>query len=154
MLSDTTLQWLADNGFASDNLDQPGRYQDTPIICASRRGEGAIVEDLLSAGVNVNHRNQDGTNALWAAVVANDFTIADRLLAAGADLDNQNDNGATALMYASSSGKTEWVRYFLSRGADTSLRSLDDFSALDLANNRDILKLLRAQPATAGAVTP
>jgi len=142
-LSTHTQQWLTDNGFSSTDLNEHGKYQDTPIILASRRGETAIVEELLAAGVDVRLRNQDGTDALWASVVANDFTIADLLLANGADLNNQNDNGATALMYASSSGKTEWVQYFLRRGADVSVRSLDAFSALDLANNRDILRLLR-----------
>lgn len=148
MLSARTQQWIADKGFSTTDLNAPGRYQDTPLILASRQGERDIVQELLAAGVLVDHRNQDGTTALWASVVANDFTIADWLLEHGANLDNQNDNGATALMYASSSGKTEWVKYFLARGADTSLRSLDDFTALDLANNLDILRLLR-QPVSA-----
>lgn len=150
MLTTATQDWLTEHGFSVTDLDQPGRYQDTPIMLASRRGEVNVVQELLAAGVNVNHRNQDGTNALWAAVVANSFEIADLLLAHGADLDNQNDNGATALMYAASSGKTPWVQYFLARGANTTLRSLDDFSALDLANNRDILRLLR-QPSPVAA---
>lgn len=143
MLSERTTQWLRDNGFDPQQPDKPGKYQDTPIILASRRGETAIVEALIAAGVNVNHRNMDGTNALWAAVVADSGEIAERLLAAGADIDNQNDNGATALMYAASNGKTAWVDFLLQRGADPSLHSLDDYSALDLASNVAILRLLR-----------
>ena len=143
MPSENTTRWLIENGFNPQQLDQPGRHQDTPIILASRRGETNIVEELIAAGVNVNHRNMDGTNALWAAVVADSRNIAEHLLAAGVDLDNQNDNGATTLMYAASNGKTEWVRFLLEKGADTALKSLDDYTALDLASNIDILRLLR-----------
>lgn len=143
MLSENTKQWLNGNGFDPDDLNRPGRHEDTPIILASRRGEEVVVSELLAAGVDINHRNMDGTNALWASVVANSFTIADTLIAGGADIDNQNDNGATALMYAASNGKPEWVKYLLEKGADSALKSLDDFTALELANTVEILRMLR-----------
>ena len=139
----STTQWLLKNGFDPEQLDRPAKYADTPLILASRRGEVAIVDELIEAGVNVNHRNMDGTNALWAAVVADSQEIAERLLAAGVDLDNQNENGASTLMYAASNGKTSWVRFLLEKGADTTLKSLDDYTALDLASTIDILRLLR-----------
>jgi ankyrin repeat protein len=66
MTSDSTCQWLRENGFDPQHLEQPGQYEDMPIILASRRGEAAIVDELLAAGVNVNHHNMDGTNALSA----------------------------------------------------------------------------------------
>jgi ankyrin repeat protein len=143
MLSDSTLQWVAENGFDPQQLDKPGKHEDTPVVLASRRGEAAIAAELIAAGVNVNHRNMDGTNALWAAVVADSREIADALLAAGVDIDNQNENGATVLMYAASNGKVFWVEYLLERGANTALKSLDDYTALDLANTIEILRLLR-----------
>ena len=89
MLHATTTQWLSENGFDPERLDLPGRHEDTALILASRRGEEAVVEDLIGAGANVNHRNMDGTNALWAAVVADSEAIAERLLEAGVELDNQ-----------------------------------------------------------------
>jgi ankyrin repeat protein len=143
MLSETVTTWLVGNDFDPRQLDLPGRHQDTALILASRRGERAVVTELVAAGANLNHLNMDGTNALWAAVVANSFEIAEQLLAAGIDIDNQNGNGATALMYAASNGKTAWVEYLLQKGADHTLRSLDDYSTLDLASNIEILRLLR-----------
>ena len=143
MLSEATRQWLQANNFDPQQLDLPGKHQDTPIILASRRGAEQVVADLIDAGVNLNHRNMDGTNALWAAVVPNSFAIAGRLIANRIDIDNQNENGATVLMYAASNGKTEWVRYLLEKGADVTLKSLDDYTALDLASNIEILRLLR-----------
>lgn len=143
-LSASTHQWLHANHFTG-HPDIPGRYGDTALLMAARRGETAIVGELLVLGVNVNHRNMDGTNALWAAIVADREDIADQLLAHGVNIDNLNDNGASVLMYAASAGKTGWVRYLLRRGANRDLTSLDDYTALDLAGNVECLRLLRAR---------
>jgi ankyrin repeat protein len=144
MLSETTKNWMREHGFEPSQLDGKAKHRDTALILASRLGEEAIVEELLDAGAAVNLTNSDGTNALWAACVANSYPIAEKLIAHGADIDNQNENGATVLMYAASSNRDEWVDYLLQKGADTSLRSPDDFSALDLASNITILRRLRA----------
>lgn len=144
MLSNTTKQWLIANHFNPDNLNQPGRHQDTPLLLACRNGEIEKARELISAGSDVNHRNMDGTTALWACVVSNSMDLAHQLLEQGADIDNQNDNGASALMYASSAGKSQWVKFFLDRGAKTQLKSLDDFTALDLASTIDCLRLLKS----------
>lgn len=153
-LSVETLLWLRDNDFDPDSLDTPGRYRDTPIILASRRGLLPQVQELIAAGVNLNHRNMDGTNCLWASIVPNRFDIAERLLQHGVDIDNQNDNGATALMYASSAGKTEWVAFLLAKGANPHLQSLDGYTALDLAGNVECLRLLRKAGLPIATATP
>lgn len=124
-MQETTRQWLTANGFDPAHLDLPGKYQDTALIAAARSGETEVVRDLLQAGADVQHRNMDGTNALWAACVADDTPAAELLLAHGCPIDNQNDNGATVLMYAASSGKARWVSFLLDAGADDRLRSLD-----------------------------
>jgi uncharacterized protein len=145
--SSRAIAWMLEHGFDPQQPELPGRYQDTPLILASRQNHEDLVEEFLAAGVDVQQRNMDGTNALWASIVCNSFRIADRLLEAGININNQNDNGATALMYASSSGKSEWVAWLLGRGADTSPQTLDGFSALDLASNIVCLKLLRHHQA-------
>ena len=143
LLSPFTIAWLVEHNLNPGDLDMPGRYDDTALIPASRQGRLDIINDLLRQPVAVNHTNMDGTNALWAAIVANNFDIAYQLLAAGINLDNQNENGATPLMYAASSGKTEWVRYLLDKSADVKAETLDGFSALELAANIECLRLLR-----------
>ncbi|MDA8119404.1 MAG: ankyrin repeat domain-containing protein, partial [Gammaproteobacteria bacterium] len=70
-------------------------------------------------------------------------------IAVGAHLNHQNDNGATCLMYAASAGKTAVVARLLAFGADRSLLSLDDFTALDMAANLECLNLLRETPRRA-----
>ena len=153
-LSESTTQWMMKNGFDPLQPAQTAKHQDTALMAACRHGEENIALDLLRLPADViglNHRNMDGTNALWAAVVANNFFLADNLLAAGIDINNLNDNGASTLMYASSAGKTRWVSYLLDMGADTRAETLDGFSALDLAANIDCLRLMRraVQSATA-----
>jgi len=66
-----------------------------------------------------------------------------RLVAAGVPIDHANTTGATCLMYAASSGKTDVLRTLLLLSADMTLRTQDDFSALDMAANIDCLQLLR-----------
>lgn len=142
-LSQSTQQWVEDNGFDPKDINNPGRYEDIPLILACRQGESDIANELIYLGSNINHRNMDGTTALWACVVSNSFKLAESLLDAGADVDNQNDNGATVLMYAASAGKTPWVKFFLAHNANTTLRSFDDFTALELASNVECLRLLK-----------
>lgn len=144
MLSNNTKSWMSENGFPADEINGRGKYDDTPLILAARHGELDIVKELIAEDADVNARNMDGTNALWAACVADSFAIADLLLANGVELDNQNENGATVLMYSASSDRLNWVEYFLRVGADSALNSLDGFTALELASSIPILKLLKS----------
>lgn len=62
---------------------------------------------------------------------------------AGVDINYQNSaSGATALIFAASSGRETVVEQLLAAGADPHLKTHDDFTALDLASTRKILKLL------------
>jgi uncharacterized protein len=55
----------------------------------------------------------------------------------------------SGLMYSASAGKTEIVQALLQRGANPTLKNLDDFTALDFAGNVDILRILQRATATA-----
>jgi ankyrin repeat protein len=80
---------------------------------------------------------------LWAACYADSDGCIDALTQAGIDMNHQNSvSGATALIFAASSGKEKVVEQLLAAGADPSLTTHDDFTALDLASTRKILKLL------------
>jgi hypothetical protein len=47
-------------------------------------------------------------------------------------------------MYTASAGKHELVRTLLALGANPDLRTLDDFTALEMAASLECLQLLRA----------
>ncbi|MEJ2650318.1 MAG: ankyrin repeat domain-containing protein [Gammaproteobacteria bacterium] len=143
-LSEALLDWMNERGFDPGNVDKRGANNDTALMRAAREGAVALCTELLAAGASGNLKNQDGNNALWMACVSESEAVIQGLLESGIDIDNQNDNGATALIYASSAGKTAMVKSLVERGADVSLTTLDDFSALEVAANIEILKFLRA----------
>lgn len=146
-LSQATLDWMLRNNFDPQDVNKPGKYHDIPLTLACRQGRDDIAEELIYQGSVINHRNMDGTDPLWACVVSNSFKLAEKLIDIGADINNQNDNGATVLMYAASAGKSAWVKFFLEYGADTTLKSLDDFTALELASNIECLRMLKNRAA-------
>ncbi len=142
--SPKTSAWLAENGFTPDDWAQEDQYGNNAIACAIMRNETEIAEEILAAGVaDINSTNKDGNNALWFACFRDNIDMIDRLVAANVNIDHQNAAGATCLMYASSASKTAVVEALLKHGANYRLKSQDDFTALDFAGNKDILKLLK-----------
>ena len=133
--------WLQANGFAS--INGKGSHGNTPLMHAAWRGELSIVEALLDHGADVKATNGDGNNALWLACVHGDPALLRRLVAAGTPIDHLNDNGASCLMYAASASKPEVLATLLELGADPKLKSLDDFTALDMAASVECLQILR-----------
>ncbi len=141
-LSLSTAQWLQENNYHPENLNQPGENGDTALIKATKEGNLEIVCELIADGAELNIRNNDGNNALWFACFANHFELINLLIDAGINIDNQNDNGATALMYVASAGKTELVKLLLQKGANSQLKNLDDFRAVDFASTLETLAIL------------
>jgi rhodanese-related sulfurtransferase len=140
-LPETLRAWLAAEGFADAQASGP--HGNTPLMHAAWRGQVEVVRLLLELGVDLAAANNDGNNALWMACVANDPALVELLMRAGVDIDHANATGATCLMYAASSGKSVIARTLLALGADATLRTQDDFSALDMASNLECLQALR-----------
>ena len=95
-LSQALATWLDDNGYSSDDLNQPGENGDSALMKLTRTGHLEWMQELLAVGVDINVCNHDGNNALWFACFGNFDQAIDLLVEAGIDIDNQNDNGATA----------------------------------------------------------
>ena len=131
-LSARLRNWLSEQGFPPD-IHAAAGAQMTPLMRACQLGDSAVVAELLVLGARPQDRNSDGNQALWFACYSGNREIMELLIAAGADIDHQNDNGATCLMYAASSGKDDVVARLLEAGANIGLKTLDDFSALDMA---------------------
>lgn len=135
--------WLAEQGFPTDDPAATIKNRTTPLMQAARLGAHAVAAELIACGAALDAVNDDGNNALWLACFSGDLELIDLLIRSGIDLNRQNDNSATCLMYAASAGKTEVVARLLAAGADVRLKSLDDFTALDMAANVECLMLLR-----------
>lgn len=127
---------------------QEHSHQGEPLpILACRQGRLDVLNQLLLENVDLRALDRYGNNALWAACYAESAPCIQRLLEAGIDVDFQNATGATALTFASSSGRHEVVAQLLGAGANPLLTTQDDFSALDLAANRQCLRLLKQATA-------
>jgi len=143
-LSPQLVHWLQQHDYPDDDPDAVGEHGMTPLMRASKLGDAETVFELLQAGAALDATNADGNNALWLACVGESLDAMDVLIRAGIALDHQNDNGATCLMYAASTGKHVVVEMLLSTGANPQLKTLDDFTALDMAATIECLRLLRS----------
>ena len=143
VISPQLAQWLQAHGYPVDDVDAVLDNGITPLMRAGKLGETGAVFELLQAGADLDATNIDGNNSLWMACVGESIATMDLLIRAGIDLNHQNDNGATCLMYAASTSRHAVLQKLLDAGADPSLKTLDDFSALDMAASIECLRLLR-----------
>lgn len=127
----------------SDWLAADHDQQTPPLILAARQGRADVLDYFLRMKVDLSAVDQFGNNALWAACFSESAECIQLLVEADIDIDYQNPSGASALIYASSSGKHAVVKQLLEACANPLLTNQDDFSALDLAANRQCMQLLR-----------
>ena len=85
---------------------------------ATRKGEVALVDELLRAGADPNSANQAGVSVLMTAIAFRKPDVVRRLIAAGARVDAQAGDGETALMCAAKYRNVELMKLLLARGAD------------------------------------
>jgi uncharacterized protein len=135
--------WLQNNYFSVAQPVLKNNAGIYPLILASQQGRSDVVHFLIEQDADMDVIDQYGNNALWAACYAENSDCIDALIYAGIDINHQNSaSGATALIFAASSGRETVVEQLLAAGADSDLKTHDDFTALDLASTRKILKLL------------
>ncbi|HEY5141393.1 MAG TPA: ankyrin repeat domain-containing protein [Methylococcales bacterium] len=135
--------WLQNNYFSVAQPVLKNTAGIYPLILASQQGHSDVVYFLIDQNAALDVIDEYGNNALWAACYAENCDCMDALINAGIEINHQNSvSGATALIFAASSGREEVVEKLLAAGADPNLKTHDDFTALDLASTRKILKLL------------
>jgi ankyrin repeat protein len=92
----------------------------TALHCATWKGHEAVVEWLISAGVDVQAHNENdhwGTTALHAAAHANQARIARRLIDAGADVNAQDREGRTPLFHTTFHKAKATAKVLMDHGA-------------------------------------
>lgn len=143
MMKPEIREWLQNNYFSVAQPVLKNSADIHPLILASQQGRSDVVLFLIEQNAALDAKDQYGNNALWAACYADNSDCIDALTHAGIDINYQNPaSGATALIFAASSGREKVVEQLLAAGADPGLKTHDDFTALDLASTRKILKLL------------
>ena len=127
----TALHWAAQKGdvelakvllYASANVRATTRIGGyTPLLIASRNGDAAMIDTLLTGGADANNATTNGTTALMLASAAGKVDAVKLLLAKGADVNaRENVKGETALTFAAAFGRTDVVRELTAHKADVS----------------------------------
>ncbi|XP_073685337.1 uncharacterized protein tex14 [Garra rufa] len=74
-------------------VDSMNHHGQTPLFCASLLGFASVAEKLLQHGANPNHRCNDGSTPIHAAVFSCNPWLLSSLLDAGGDLRLHDDQG-------------------------------------------------------------
>jgi len=114
----------------------------TPVHLAAFFGHGAVVDELLSRGANVNAASRNrtfarGVRPIHSAAASGRNAIVMRLLESGADVNARDDDGNTALMNAAEGGNLDLVKIIVAGGGDKAARNNLGQSAADLSRSRN-----------------
>jgi rhodanese-related sulfurtransferase len=142
-LSKELQAFLAEHGFAPNDVNTHNKDHATPLMLAVRLGTPAFVKELLAAGADIHAVNADGNQALWLACVGEITENLQLLIDAGIDVQHINVNAATPLMFAASSGRASCVKVLLEAGADPLFDTDLGLTALDMASSVECLNLMR-----------
>ena len=104
--------------FAVLSATSPPALGDT-LPGAAKRGEFAMVKQLVDQGADTNARDSYGVTALMHAAEAGHVAVVGHLLERGADPNlRDTSDGMTALMVSAAEGHSEVVRLLLAAEAD------------------------------------
>ncbi|WP_428047156.1 ankyrin repeat domain-containing protein [Candidatus Proelusimicrobium excrementi] len=106
-------------------------------IMAAQEGKSEVLKLLISAGLDVNQKNDKGDDILLSAVFFGDLDSVKVLIENGADItfERKTETGSSgpALILASLSGHLPVVRYLAESGADLDIQNSFGETALMLA---------------------
>ncbi len=104
-----------------------------------------VVQSLLEKGAECNLADEDGNTALhWISMSyaygyhQNSLEIIDLLLRYGTDINKQNKLLRTPLMTAVLNGHEDIIEYLLEKGADSTIRDVNDESPISILNDPNI----------------
>jgi hypothetical protein len=139
-----------------DNMDEvqqllPGRNVNlrdqrsgtTALEHAVRNGNREMTQMLLSAGADVNTRNEGGQSVLMMLGEEATTDLVWDLINAGAKVNQQDHEGNTALIEAAGFNNIEALKTLLDAGADIAVRNEDGESPLMMAASGGLVNNVR-----------
>ena len=122
--------------------------------------EGPVIQDmvkgLMSLGVSINTRNDDGDTGLTLAAYTGRLEAVEILAKYGANLEAADNDGATALQSAAVGGHADVVRALAARGARVGTHDSRGFTPLHYAvshGNGNMVRTLLSLKADPNAVS-
>jgi len=106
------IKYLALQGYGTESL-----------LKAAHKGKEQIVKSLVTAGVDVNTRDDKRNTPLIRAVEKGHAETVLALIELNADLDAQDSEGYTALMWAATGGKRWLVTDLIEAGANLDIQN-------------------------------
>ena len=152
----TTVAAVVLVGCATTQQPEPptAKAPDISIHDAVEKGNIEAVKQHLTAGKDVNAKNDDELTPLQMAAGEGQKEIAELLIAKGADVNAKDKIGGTSLHLAAHSGQKEIVELLIANGANINVKievgKWKDQTSLSLAiqnNQTEIAALLRKHGA-------
>lgn len=106
----------------------------------------AKLKVLQAEGLTLEQRQNTGNSVLHIAVQRNDLALVKRLASFGIDVDAKNSDGYTALHIAAMKAADDTIlKYLLGQGADKTIKTDFDETALHLAQENELLQKQNVQ---------
>ena len=121
------------------NVNQTGKYNESPLMAATTSGNTQCVSLLLRKGADVNQKDKNGITALF---LATDIDIVKILLSEGADVNHKNYLGETALFHAEDE---KIVNVLIAAGANVNEKDDWGDTALFDAGNEKVVQALSSR---------
>jgi beta-lactamase regulating signal transducer with metallopeptidase domain len=150
----TRSQTGTGDGSRQAREERPGSSADRALYRAAERGDVARIEELVTAGANVNCRLDGDGSPLIAAAREGQIAAVGLLLDRGADPNMAVAGDGNALIMAAREGHGDVVAMLLARGATIDLVVPGDENALIQASGSghlDVVKLLVTRGANVNA---
>ena len=129
----------------ADQIDTRTTNGKTALMAAARRGDTALVRQLLERGAAVNALNNNGGSALLYAAWSGSTATLQVLLDHGAIIDHRAGNGWCALMMAAAKGYHRVARLLLAHGAAANTPDVYGWSPLmraGFAGHQQVVEVL------------
>ena len=105
----------------------------TPLFVAAGKGDKEFFDELIKKGADINHKANDGSSLLIAAVLGRNVNIVRTLLKKGLDINLKGTDGNTPLHASFIMLNTYIAGILMRHGADASIKNDKGVSGYDLA---------------------
>ena len=111
-------------------MDEPSDVRRSPLIVTIEEGHEDVALELLSAGVDIHVKDEDGRTALHWACKKGLEEVVETLISLGSQVDERDMFGLTPVMLAADSSKTEISLHLVRAGASCEGLSKDHMKFL------------------------